>query len=95
MSTISFVTAMRQLPATDRALLIVLVACALVSLALGTIFGASTGLVRSGPARSRPGARLSAHDGARRHDLLLLALLRPDGAAPAAFAAAYGSRRRA
>ena len=48
MSTISFAATLRRLPPIDRALLVVLVACALFALALGVIFGASTGLVRAG-----------------------------------------------
>ena len=89
MSTISFVTAMRQLPATDRALLIVLVACALVSLALGTIFGASTGLVRSGLLDPDPerGYRLMTAHGVT---IFFYWLYFAQTALLLAFAAAYG-----
>ena len=48
MSTITFATALQRLPSSNRALLVAFVASALVTLALGVIFGASTGLVRAG-----------------------------------------------
>jgi len=47
-STITFATALHQLPSSNRAMLVAFVASALVTLALGVIFGASTGLVRAG-----------------------------------------------
>jgi cytochrome c oxidase subunit I len=47
-STITFATALRRLPSSHRALLVAFVASALVTLALGVIFGASTGLMRAG-----------------------------------------------
>jgi cytochrome c oxidase subunit I len=89
MNTTSFVAAMRRLPATDRALLIVLVACALVSLALGTIFGASTGLVRAGLLDPDPerGYRLMTAHGVT---IFFYWLYFAQAALLLAFAAAYG-----
>ena len=55
MSTISFAATLRRLPPIDRALLVVLVACALFALALGVISAPRPvwcALVSSTPIRS-------------------------------------------
>jgi cytochrome c oxidase subunit I len=54
MSTITFAAVLRRLPSSDRALLVALVASALATLALGVLFGASTGLVRAGLLEADP-----------------------------------------
>jgi cytochrome c oxidase subunit I len=64
MSPVPLATALPRLPAGDRALLTALVACALATLALGVLFGASTGLVRAGlldPDPERGYRALTAH----------------------------------
>jgi cytochrome c oxidase subunit I len=48
MTTTTLAIALGRLPASDRALLTALVASALATLALGVVFGATTGLVRAG-----------------------------------------------
>ena len=48
MSPIPLATALPRLPAGDRALLTALMASAVATLALGVVFGATTGLVRAG-----------------------------------------------
>jgi cytochrome c oxidase subunit I len=52
--TTPLATALRRLPASDRDLLTALVASALAALALGVVFGASTGLVRAGLLEADP-----------------------------------------
>ena len=89
MSTITFATALQRLPSVDRALLVVLVACALVSLALGVLFGAATGLVRAGLLDVEPerGYRLMTAHGVT---IFFYWLYFAQAALLLAFAAAYG-----
>jgi cytochrome c oxidase subunit 1 len=88
-STITFATALHRLPSSNRALLVAFVASALVTLALGVIFGASTGLVRAGLLDADPerGYRLMTAHGVT---IFFYWLYFGQAALLLAFAAAYG-----